>query len=134
MFRITQEVTFCYGHRILHHGGKCRYLHGHNARAVVTLRADRLDDLGMVMDLTQLKQHLANWIDENLDHRMVLHRDDPMVPVLRDHGEPIVAIDANPTVENLAKLIFDRLADEGLPVSEVRLWETFTSSASYTSD
>ena len=34
MFRVTKEIHFCYGHRLLNYDGKCRHLHGHNGRAV----------------------------------------------------------------------------------------------------
>ena len=40
MFSVTREITFCYGHRLLDYDGKCRYLHGHNGRAVITLAGE----------------------------------------------------------------------------------------------
>ena len=124
MFRVTREIHFCYGHRLLNYDGKCRHLHGHNGRAVITLEAERLDALGMVLDFSQLKQVVGGWIDSTLDHRMVLHRDDPAVPFLRQQGEPLFLFDVNPTAENLARLIFEFTAARGFPVVEVRLWET----------
>ena len=48
MFQVTREIRFCYGHRLLNYDGKCRHLHGHNGRAVITLQAEELDTLGMV--------------------------------------------------------------------------------------
>ena len=54
MFRVTREFSFCYGHRLLEYGGKCRHLHGHNGRAVITLAAAELDPLGMVLDFSRL--------------------------------------------------------------------------------
>ena len=50
---------------------------------------------------------------------------------LHRQGEPVVVIDVNPTAENIAKLIFDHAAANGLPVKEVTLWETETSFATY---
>src|SRR5260370_40930733 len=73
MYRVTREITFCYGHRLLNYDGKCRHLHGHNGRAVITLEAQDLDSLGMVMDFSQIKRVLQSWIDEALDHKMLLH-------------------------------------------------------------
>ena len=134
MFRLTQEITFCFGHRLLGHPGKCRHLHGHNGRAVVTLASERLDELGMVVDLSTVKAVLKSWIDRELDHRMILHRDDPAVGVLRELGEPVVVVDFVPTVENLAKHIYEFAVGEGLPVVEVELWETFTGRASYSAE
>lgn len=131
MYRVTREITFCYGHRVMGHEGKCRHLHGHNGRAVVTLEAPDLDALGMVVDFAVLKRVVGGWIDVNLDHRMVLHRDDPLLPLLRGQGEPVFVMNANPTAENLARLIFDFAAAQGFPVVEVVLWESDTSCASY---
>jgi 6-pyruvoyltetrahydropterin/6-carboxytetrahydropterin synthase len=131
MFRLTRELRFCYGHRLLNYDGKCRFLHGHNGRAVLTLEAEGLDERGMVMDFTQLKKVVGGWIDSTLDHRMVLHRDDPAVPFLRQQGEPLFLLDVNPTAENIARLIFDYTASRGFPVVEVCLWETDECFASY---
>jgi 6-pyruvoyltetrahydropterin/6-carboxytetrahydropterin synthase len=131
MFRVTREITFCYGHRLLNYDGKCRHLHGHNGRAVITLEADRLDELGMVVDFGVLKRVVGGWIDEALDHKMILHKDDPALPLLRAQGEPVFVVEVNPTAENLARLIFDYTAGKGFPVVEVRLWETDSCYASY---
>jgi 6-pyruvoyltetrahydropterin/6-carboxytetrahydropterin synthase len=131
MFSVTRELTFCYGHRLLNYDGKCRHLHGHNGRAVLTLAADHLDPLGMVMDFGRLKQIVGGWIDDALDHKMILHKDDPMLPHLRERGEPVYVLDVNPTAENIAKLIFDQAAASGFPVVEVRLWETESCYATY---
>ena len=132
MFSVTRELTFCYGHRLLDYEGKCRHLHGHNGKAVITLSADSLDQLGMVMDFTRLKRVVGGWIDENLDHKMLLHRDDPILPFLRQRGEPVFVLDLNPTAENIARLIFDYVAQQGFPVVEVKLWETESCFAAYT--
>ena len=81
MFSVTREIPFCYGHRLLHYDGKCRHLHGHNGKAVITLAGPRLDDLGMVMDFSRLKRVVGGWIDETLDHTLLLHKDDPVLPL-----------------------------------------------------
>ena len=131
MFKVTKEIHFCYGHRLLNYAGKCKNLHGHNGKAVVTLEAAGLDALGMVVDFSRIKQLIGVWIDETLDHKMILHRDDPALPELRRLGEPVVVLDVNPTAESIAKLICDHALAQGLPVTEVTLWETETSFATY---
>jgi 6-pyruvoyltetrahydropterin/6-carboxytetrahydropterin synthase len=131
MYRVTRELTFCYGHRLLNYDGKCRHLHGHNGRAVITLGADQLDALGMVMDFSQIKRVVSTWIDETLDHKMLLHRDDPVLPLLRQQGEPVYVMSVNPTAENIARLIYDFIAGQGFPVMEVQLWETESCFATY---
>jgi 6-pyruvoyltetrahydropterin/6-carboxytetrahydropterin synthase len=131
MYRVTREIHFCYGHRLLNYDGKCRHLHGHNGRAVITLEAAELDRLGMVLDFTRIKRVVSAWIDEALDHKMLLHRDDPVLPLLRQQGEPVYVLDVNPTAENIARLIYDYAAAQGFPVVEVQLWETENCYAAY---
>lgn len=124
MFRVTREIEFCYGHRLLRYEGKCRHLHGHNGRAVITLEGEELDSRGMLVDFADIKQHVQRWIDDHLDHNMLLCRDDPLVGVLLERGERVHVMDENPTAENIARLIFDHARGAGLPVVEVVLWET----------
>lgn len=131
MFIVSREIDFCYGHRLLNYVGKCRHLHGHNGRAIVGFEASRLDDHGMVLDFSEIKRFVNRWIDENLDHRMILQRTDPAVPLLQQLDEPLYLMDESPTAENIAKLIFDMAAASGFPVCEVKLWETPHCCASY---
>ena len=131
MFRVTREIDFCYGHRLLNYDGKCKYLHGHNGRAVIAIESDKLDHRGMVLDFSDIKRVVSNWIDENLDHRMILHRDDPAVPALEKLGEPMYLVDTNPTAENIARLIFDYTKSQGFPIVECHLWETPRCFATY---
>lgn len=132
MYRVTREIDFCYGHRLLNYEGKCRFLHGHNGRAVITIVSEELDPRGMVRDFADIKQVIHGWINDNLDHRMILCRHDPVVPMLKKAQEPLYLLEMNPTAENIAKLIFDVGAKYGFPVTEVELWETPHCFATYT--
>lgn len=131
MFRVTQELRFCYGHRLLGHPGKCARLHGHNARVFVVLRADGVDAQGMVIDFDTVEDRTRRYLDEALDHRMLLQQGDPACAALAGIGESFVALEVAPTAENLAKLIYQQLLRSGLPVAEVRLEEQPGSTASY---
>jgi 6-pyruvoyltetrahydropterin/6-carboxytetrahydropterin synthase len=131
MFTVSREIDFCYGHRLLDYPGKCRHLHGHNGRVVISFETSGLDEHGMVIDFSEIKRVVNGWIDENLDHRMILCRTDPAVSALQSLGEPLYLIDANPTAENIAKLIFEVARQQGLPVVDVRLWETPNCCAQY---
>ena len=84
MFRVTKEILFCFGHRLMNYDGKCRHLHGHNGRAVITVAGRDLDELGMVVDFSAMRKHIGDWIDRTLDHKMLLFQGDPLVPMLRD--------------------------------------------------
>ena len=131
MYSATTSISFCYGHRLLHHKGKCRHLHGHNARAVITLETDELNDLGMVRDFSDIKHSVKEWLERDIDHTLLLHREDPFLPAVQEAGERVYVMDNNPTAENIAKLIFEHVAALGYPVVTVTLWETDTSYASY---
>jgi len=131
MYRVTREIAFCYGHRLLNYEGKCRHLHGHNGRAVIALQAQALDDRGMLVDFGEIKRKIQRWIDENLDHRMILHRDDPARRALEQLGEPLYLVDVNPTAENIARLIIEYAKGQGFPIVETCLWETPRCYATY---
>jgi 6-pyruvoyltetrahydropterin/6-carboxytetrahydropterin synthase len=131
MFRVSREIDFCYGHRLLNYDGKCKYLHGHNGRAIITIESAMLDERGMVLDFSDIKKVVSAWIDEKLDHCMLLQRTDPVVPLLEQMGEPLFLMDANPTAENIAKLIYDFTASRGFPIVECQLWETPRCFATY---
>ncbi len=130
-YNVGREIHFSYGHRILGHQGKCARLHGHNGRACVEISAEKLDELGMVVDFYKIRETIGKWIDETLDHRMILAENDPLVSVLHKAGESLLVIKGQPTAEALARLIFDEARKKGLPVSRVTLWETENSFASY---
>ena len=87
---ITKSFKWSMGHRVhnqkldavLSCGSscKCKHLHGHSYTAVVTLEAEQLEK-SMVMDFTDLK-FFQKWIDNNLDHKFMLHHEDPLMPTL----------------------------------------------------
>ena len=131
MYSVTKRIEFCYGHRLLDYDGICKHPHGHNAVVEIEVRTDSLDNRNMVCDFSDIKRVVKGWIDREIDHKMILRRDDPLVPPLKQLGEPIFEVDANPTVEHIAKLIFEFTRSQGLPVVVVRVWETPTSFASY---
>ena len=132
VYRVTRQIEFCYGHRLLDYEGKCRHLHGHNGLAVIVLEGGTLDGRGMLVDFGDIKRTVQRWIDENLDHNMLLRHDDPILPDLQARGERVFVMEVNPTAENIARLIFEQTAAAGLPVLEVVLWETPNCNAAYT--
>lgn len=131
MYSVSKTFQFCYGHRLLDDPGKCRGLHGHTAKVTIVLESDELDDLGMVHHFDVIKQKVGKWIEQTLDHRMLLSKKDPLVELLQKAGERPVLLDNNPTAENIAKLIFDHAKEAELPVKEVELWESPTAQATY---
>ncbi len=131
---IVKRLHFCYGHRLMNYDGKCAHPHGHNGILEVELSREKLDSRGMVYDFTEVKRHIQEFLDREIDHKMLLREDDPMVTVLRDIGEPVFVMSENPTAENIAQLIFKAAKEKGLPVVAVRLWETPDAFAEYQED
>jgi len=132
MYSVTKRIAFCYGHRLLDYDGICKHPHGHNAVAEIEVRTDSLDTRNMVVDFSDIKRVVKGWIDRELDHKMILRHDDPLVKPLQSLGEPIFIVDSNATVERIARLIYDMSREQGLPVVRVTVWETPTSWATYT--
>jgi 6-pyruvoyltetrahydropterin/6-carboxytetrahydropterin synthase len=131
MYSVTKRIDFCYGHRLLDYDGVCKHPHGHNAVVEVEIRSEQLDKRNMVADFTDIKQIVKGWIDRELDHKMILRHDDPLAKMLQSLGEPMYLLDSNPTVERIARLIFDISREKGLPVGRVTVWETPTSWATF---
>jgi 6-pyruvoyltetrahydropterin/6-carboxytetrahydropterin synthase len=130
-YRVTVQIHFCYGHRLLDYEGPCAHPHGHNGLVEIELEHQELDHRGMVVDFGDVKRDVKAWIDDKMDHQMILRDDDPMVAWLREQGEPMYLMSDNPTAENIAHEIFEHASERGYPVTAVRLWETATSFATY---
>lgn len=131
MYSVIQKISFCYAHRLINYQGKCRNLHGHNAKVEIQLSADLLDDKGMVIDFFDIKRIAKTWIDATLDHKLLLHKDDSLVDVLTALNEPFNIFETNPTAEALAQYIFVQLSLLGLPITKITFFETDDCAAVY---
>ncbi len=131
MYKVIKAIEFCYGHRLLHYEGKCRHLHGHNASVEIELASEELDERGMVYDFSEIKRTVKKWIDDNVDHVMLLNKDDDIIPMLEESGERYLSVDGNPTAEFIAKMIYEQVESFGFPVTTVRVSETPDSHAEY---
>ncbi|MEE8584911.1 MAG: 6-carboxytetrahydropterin synthase [Acidobacteriota bacterium] len=131
VYRIVKRIEFCYGHRLMGYEGPCARAHGHNALLEVEISSPELDGAGMVRDFGEVKAILGEFIQERMDHRMLLRHDDPLVAALESVGEEVFVMEDNPTAENIARLLFDQARQFGLPVSALRLWENPRAMAEY---
>ncbi|MDO9163166.1 MAG: 6-carboxytetrahydropterin synthase [Methylococcaceae bacterium] len=131
MFTITKEVYFCYGHRLMNHAGKCRNLHGHSVKASIAIRHEQLNEQGMVCDFADIRDCVESYVDQHLDHNFLLHKDDPIIPMLIENKERFLALDEHPTAEVLSKMLYQHLKKSGFNVAQVTLWETASAYASY---
>lgn len=123
MFQVTREIDFCFGHRVMG-AADCGQLHGHNGRAVITLESESLDSLGMVLDFSEIKRVVSAWIDEHLDHRMILADDDPARSELEHLGEPLFITPNPPTRDEIAAQIFAFTRDAGFPIVRCEVVDT----------
>jgi 6-pyruvoyltetrahydropterin/6-carboxytetrahydropterin synthase len=134
MHIITKEVYFCYGHRLMNHPGKCRNLHGHSVKASISIKRDQLNEQGMVCDFSDIRDCVESFIDEHLDHNFLLHKDDPIIPLLEQNQERFLALDEHPTAEILSKMIYRYIKSAGFDIDQVVLWETASAYACYRED
>ena len=71
---IMRRFTFCAGHRLVGHEGKCRNLHGHNYVLEVFVTGREQDSIGRILDFKMLKERVNGWLDENWDHTFFFGR------------------------------------------------------------
>lgn len=131
MYTATKEIHFCYGHRLLNYEGACRHLHGHNGKIQVELASEKLDRRGMVVDFGDINRVIKKWVDDTLDHTMILAKEDALISVLKERKERFYVMDQNPTAEAIARLIYEYAVSQKFPVTKVTLWETDSSFATY---
>lgn len=120
MFELSVKTHFSAAHRLVGYQGPCANPHGHNWDVEIFVRGTKLNDLGMLIDYGDIKTAVREVMKE-LDHV-----DLNLVPAF---------VRANPTSENLARYVYERLSErinfEHARVCRVTLGETPSTSASY---
>jgi 6-pyruvoyltetrahydropterin/6-carboxytetrahydropterin synthase len=109
-FEITITRDFSASHQLKLHDGSLEPLHGHNWHVVVTVSADRLDAIGVVMDFHELQ-------------RLV---DEIVRPMHNAHLNALPAFSVrNPSAENVATHIAETIRlPSNAHLVEVEVWET----------
>lgn len=89
MYKVSKKMEIACAHNlVLTYGSKCRNVHGHNFIVTVYCQSKELDENGMVIDFTHIKQ---------------------MVHDKLDHGYLNDLVDFNPTAERLCKWIAENV-------------------------
>jgi 6-pyruvoyltetrahydropterin/6-carboxytetrahydropterin synthase len=126
-------------HRQHRHAGHCRYVHGHSWTIRATFSADALDAHGFVVDFGALK-YLKRWIDEHLDHAIMLGRDDPLAPAMiaaAPDAFKVVWVETA-SAEGLAQHVYEAFAglvqrheDGRVRVTRIEVWEDPRNMVTY---
>ena len=123
MYTLRVEMNFSSAHQLRQYKGRCENLHGHSWKVQVSVTAQRLNEIGLAMDFTELKR-ITNEIVGPLDHTCL----NSLAPFT----------DINPSSENIARWIFtslkDRLTGYEVKLKSVTVWESDTASATYTEE
>ncbi|MBI3038963.1 6-carboxytetrahydropterin synthase QueD [bacterium] len=118
MYNAQVRLHFDAAHFLRGYKGKCEQLHGQRFKVAVTIETQRLDDIGMSVDFGIVKSALKEVIDP-LDHNNLntIHPFDTI----------------NPSSENLASYIFNRIKSKLSPIrlKRVKVWESPDSWASF---
>ena len=119
MYELSIEDTFDAAHRIPDYHGNCRNVHGHTYKVAAVFRFKELGECDMAIDFKIVKSILKTVL-EYFDHKYI--NELPEFKIL------------NPTAENLAAFIYNKIKLEIKQISSVSIWETPTSCAKYYED
>lgn len=121
MYKIITKIQYEYAHRLIHHLGKCRNLHGHSGEAVLEFTAENLNHNGFVMDFGDIKTPLKAWINANWDHAFLANAQDPLLPYVQSEGLKCFIFPHEPTAEVMAHYLYQHVNQSGLLPTGVRL-------------
>ncbi|MDO4536540.1 MAG: 6-carboxytetrahydropterin synthase [Coriobacteriales bacterium] len=137
MFGLKTEASFDSAHFLTDYYGKCENLHGHRWRMVVYLEQEDLQEEGtmrdMVLDFGVFKRAVRGLADE-LDHTFLVEEGSlkpATLAALADEGFSLTVLPFRTTAENLARYCAGRLISQGLPISQVDMYETPNNCAIY---
>lgn len=133
--QVTKEFIFDSAHRLMDYEGKCKNVHWHTYKVLVTIGTEELNSIGMVKDFWDMK-FIKEWLDENWDHAYIARNDDEVYQELVKRGQRVFGMSWNPTAENmcnvLRKVVEEKLNDNEV-IKEITVYETPTSFATKTS-
>jgi 6-pyruvoyltetrahydropterin/6-carboxytetrahydropterin synthase len=119
-YQVTVRQHFDAAHYLRGYQGKCENVHGHRFEVVVTLEAEKLNELGLAYDFVELKRHLEDLLAK-WDHTCL----NEVPPFNR----------LNPSSENIAATLYAELQRrlEGAPatLASVQVWESPSSGVTY---
>lgn len=137
MYRLTTEHSFDAAHFLAGYKGKCRNIHGHRWRVVVTVAAEKLktdnQNREMLVDFSDLKNDLKK-ILSTLDHALIIEKGslkEKTVEALEEEEFKLVTVPFRPTAENFSRYFYEEMSGIGYPVESVSVYETPNNCAIY---
>jgi len=137
MYGLKTEHHFDSAHFLTDYYGKCENLHGHRWRVVAYLAQEQLGTEGterdMVMDFGEFKRIVRAEVDA-LDHTFLVEEGSlapSTIAALHAEGFNLTILPFRTTAENLARYLFERFAEQGLPIAQVDVYETPNNCAIY---
>jgi len=137
MYILKTEHDFDAAHFLKDYDGKCRNIHGHRWKVVVSVGDMKLQQegnmRGMVVDFSKLKSDVREMAD-HFDHKLIIEEESlrPVtLKVLEEEGFEIISLPIRPTAENFAKYFYDKMSEKGYHVVETMVYETPNNCASY---
>ena len=136
---ITREFRFEGAHALTGYDGKCRHIHGHSYKLLVTITGEPSEipghpKSGMIMDFNDLKNIVHQYVIDPLDHSLMLREEAPLSRELKEQYDNIKIFDFQPTCEQLTLYIAHILEPVISPpnrLHRVCLYETPTSFAEW---
>lgn len=117
MVLLTKRFSFDAAHKLVHHKGKCKNLHGHTYFLEVTIRGIVDHRIGMVMDFGDMKEIVENSVVKKFDHHYI---------------NDVIKIS---TAENIIKWVWEELSEKfkkcNVNLYELKLWENPSSFVTY---
>lgn len=139
---ISRKGNFDSGHRVMNEFMKCFNIHGHTYLYELTFSFENMEEIGYALDFKEIKRVFCQWIDDILDHGMLLNpHDTKLIETTKDYGTKLWLMSlngegnyCNPSVENIAKEVFLAMdilsetlyqnAPTGLKIHKVQIYET----------
>lgn len=129
MHLITSESSFDAAHFLTNYEGKCKNIHGHRWRVVVTIKGELTN--GMLVDFGDFKKDIKDLCDY-FDHSFIVEKGslDKKLFDLLDKQFVLRVVEFRTTAENFSKYIFEEMSKK-YSVKEVCVYETPNNCARY---
>lgn len=144
---VSKTISWEAGHRLMNYSGACKNYHGHSYYAEITIGSKyTLDEMGFVVDFSEIKEKVKKWIDKNWDHAFFLNSKDKQAIKFMKKDSKVYLFDGNPTAERIAQELYEKVVfpefsrkscdrnghvNRELFTHSVTIWETENSCATY---